>query len=389
MQGRLIQLLLFLVASGVSDCANCAATDTNSTGQPISLPGVENAFRATPKVYSGSQPEGEAAFEAIAKLGIKIVVSVDGAKPDVVLAHQYGLRYIHLPFGYDGIPTNRAVELAKIAQTESGPIYVHCHHGKHRGPAAVAVMCLSSAGWTTNQAVTWMHEAGTADVYPGLYRAAVEFKQPTPAELASATNFPEVAKCGSTVEAMVAIDACFDHLKLSQEGNWQTPENHPDIAPLNEATMLWEQFRELERHPETLPKSADYRAKMKGMESLANQLREHVFMGSNTNLLNAKLKEIGQSCSECHAKYRNHWHSLQTQRFSSENLELVLARRAHSDAAAELDGVSDRHGSMHNSHGKFHQGVQPKTTTPIKIRFDSSSIVVKVVLRRIALEFAI
>ena len=77
----------------------------------MEIPGIHNAFQVTEKIYSGSQPEGDAAFAALQKLGVKTILSVDGSKPDVERAHKFGLRYVHLPFSYDGIPTNRVVEL--------------------------------------------------------------------------------------------------------------------------------------------------------------------------------------------------------------------------------------------------------------------------------------
>ena len=116
------------------------------------------------------------------------------------------MRYIHLPIGYDGVSTQRVAELVKAAQTSQGPLYVHCHHGKHRGPAAVAVICEATAGWTTNQAVTWLKEAGTAADYPGLYRSAMDFRLPEAAVLASIVELPEVARTSSVIDAMVAID---------------------------------------------------------------------------------------------------------------------------------------------------------------------------------------
>jgi hypothetical protein len=35
----------------------------------IEIPGIHNAFHVTDKVYSRSQPEGDEAFAALAKLG--------------------------------------------------------------------------------------------------------------------------------------------------------------------------------------------------------------------------------------------------------------------------------------------------------------------------------
>lgn len=278
---------------------------TNQIAQTVAISGVHNSFRASTNIYSGNAPENDAAFAAIAKLGVKTIISVDGSKPDVTTAHKYGLRYIHLPYGYDGIPTNRVAELAKVATTEPGPFYVHCHHGKHRGPAAVAVMCLSAAGWTTNQAVAWLREAGTADDYPGLYRVAREFKAPTTAELAAVKELPEIAKSTSLVEAMVAIDAHLDALKLSQQAGWKTPPQHADISPAHEATLLWEQFREIARLKEMAERPEDYREKIGAAEQAAEILRKLLREPADNARIDATFKQLGQSCVTCHQKYRN------------------------------------------------------------------------------------
>jgi len=99
---------------------------------------LPNAVHVHAKVISGGQPDGEAAFQELHRLGVKTVISVDGAAPDLELAKKYGLRYVHLPHGYDGIPEPRVQELAKAVRDLEGPIYIHCHHGKHRSPAAAA-----------------------------------------------------------------------------------------------------------------------------------------------------------------------------------------------------------------------------------------------------------
>lgn len=292
--------LIFALAQTI--VANSA---TNKVARPIEIPGVHNAFRVSEKVYSGSQPESDETFAALAKLGVKTIISVDGSKPDVEAARKHGLRYIHLPFGYDGVPTNRVAELAKTALTEPGPFYVHCHHGKHRGPAAVAVMCLSSDGWTTNQAVDWLREAGTAPDYPGLYRAAATFQKPSAAELAAVTQLPEVARTTSLVDAMVAIDAHFDHLKLAQKAGWKQPPGHADIAPAHEATLLWEQFREMVRLTDTAERPEDYRARLTEAEQLADLLRQQLRDSADQESINATFKRVGANCAACHKAYRN------------------------------------------------------------------------------------
>ena len=112
------------------------AAFANGVAEPTPAAALHNVFRLEARVYSGSSPYSEAAFRELAKLGVRTIISVDGAMPAVELA-----RYVHLPIGYDAVPPSRAAELVKAAQGSDGPLYVHCHHGKHRGPAAAATVC--------------------------------------------------------------------------------------------------------------------------------------------------------------------------------------------------------------------------------------------------------
>jgi protein tyrosine phosphatase (PTP) superfamily phosphohydrolase (DUF442 family) len=267
---------------------------------------VHNLFQASTNVFSGSAPEDDAAFAELARLGIKTLISVDGSKPDVETARKYGLRYIHLPFGYDGVPTNRVAELAKAAQSSEGPIYVHCHHGLHRGPAAVAVICQASAGWTTNQAVSWLRQAGTSPDYPGLYRATAEFQMPAPAALNRVAELPEITKPSSIVEAMVTIDAELDRLKGAQKSGWSAIPGHPDLTPRQSTTQLWEQLRELARTDDTARRPEAFRSKLREAERSADQLRASLVVpGIVVPASDASLQALVKTCAACHRQYRN------------------------------------------------------------------------------------
>ena len=74
------------------------------TPERLVAPGIENAFRLSPRLYSGGEPQGEGAFKALKALGVKTIISVDGARPDVETARKFGIRYVHLPVGYHGVP---------------------------------------------------------------------------------------------------------------------------------------------------------------------------------------------------------------------------------------------------------------------------------------------
>jgi len=289
-----------------------AVGNTCGAGSPLEPPvRLESTnshllFRVTPRLFSGSQPEGDAAFAELARLGIRTIISVDGARPDTEAARRYGLRYVHLPFGYDGVPSNRVVELTAAASLPT-QIYVHCNHGLHRGPTAVALMCLAREDWTTEQAEAWLKQAGTAADYRGLYRAVREFQAPNSHQLVSITSFPEVAQTSTLVESMVAIDGHLDQLKRPQQEGWNGLSAPPGFSAVHEATLLWEHLRELVRHTDTAGRPADYRDKLGASETAADAFRQILAETPDgpATLLDEAFRDLSKTCIACHKIYRN------------------------------------------------------------------------------------
>ena len=278
-------------------------------GQPVKTEVLHNVFKLDAALYSGNAPENEAAFRELARLGVKTIVTVDGTKPNVALAHQYGMRYVHLPFGYDGLPQKRGVELAKAVQVAEaeGPVYLHCHHGKHRAPTAAAVVCQALDGWTKEQAIDFLHQAGTAPDYAGLYRDVQAFRPPAATELASMhADFPEIAKTPPMVDTMVAIDQHCDALKAAQKTGWSEVPGHPGEAPAQTAVLMWELFRELARPPETKTRGDDYATKLAQGEKAADALRTALGDGSQDGIArDAAFQHMTETCTACHKAHRN------------------------------------------------------------------------------------
>jgi hypothetical protein len=54
--------------------------------RPRDYPGLHNVVAYHDGFYSGSVPEGDAGFDTIAGMGVRTIISVDGAEPDVVRA---------------------------------------------------------------------------------------------------------------------------------------------------------------------------------------------------------------------------------------------------------------------------------------------------------------
>ena len=300
---------------GIVLSLHAAGPEKKSSPGTTPLPdpsGIHNLYALGTNVYSGSSPEGEEGFAALARLGVKTIITVDGAKPEVETAKKYGMRYVHLPLGYDGISTKLQRKLAKAAEVLPGPFYVHCHHGKHRGPAAAAVICLANEGWTPDQAEAWLVAAGTSTNYEGLYEVVREFKKPSAAELQSVpTDFPETAEVSGLVESMVGINERWEHLKGVRDTGFASPKNHPDIEPANEAVILWEHYREAQRLPESVQHGDEFVARLKSAELEAKQAERLLrqFEAKGTPDIRAQLDRtlaaMGRSCASCHKNYRD------------------------------------------------------------------------------------
>ena len=280
---------------------------TPAAPAPVAAAGLHNVFRVSPRLYSGSGPDSDQGFASLRAIGVKTVLSVDGAAPDVAAARAHGLRYVHVPVGYDGIPRGAAWAIAKAVRDLPGPVYVHCHHGKHRGPAAAACAALAlDPRFTPAAAGAWLRQAGTDPKYTGLVSLPRTFPRPTPRDLhAVPDSFPEVAAVPDLVRLMVAIDERWDHLQAAQSAGRATPPGHPDVDPRHEAVQLTELFREAARLPDTAGRGVDYFDLMKEAEAACARLEGALSTPPNPGAAGSAFKSLQTSCSRCHVRYRD------------------------------------------------------------------------------------
>jgi protein tyrosine phosphatase (PTP) superfamily phosphohydrolase (DUF442 family) len=275
---------------------------------PLELPGVHNVWRVMDGLYSGSSPEGERGFQSLAELGIRTIISVDGARPEVELARKYGMRYVHVPVGYHGITPEQGRLLALAVRHLPGPIYLHCHHGRHRGPAASMVIrrCLDRS-CTAEQVREFLKRAGTDPRYVGLYAVADAFGYLAPDELAvPPASFPEIASVPAMAEAMVQVDHHWHHLQQCQKAGWAVPPDHPDVVPAHEAVQLMEAFREALRLPEAMKQPQEFRDGLADSARLAEELADLLrAQPPQTSAANAVFNRIRQQCTRCHSRFRD------------------------------------------------------------------------------------
>jgi protein tyrosine phosphatase (PTP) superfamily phosphohydrolase (DUF442 family) len=272
----------------------------------LHVDGLHNVYRVSDRVFSGSGPDGDAGFAALRELGVNTVVSVDGARPDVAGAARHGLRYVHLPVGYHGIPREQVLRLAKAVRDLPGPVYVHCHHGRHRGPAAAAAvqLCLDP-GWTPDRAEAWMTAAGTDPKYTGLTGLPKSLVRPTADELDRLpVDFPATATVPDLTRLMVDVDARWDHLRLAKAAGWVTPKGHPDVDPPHEAVMLAELYREAVRLSEVKAKGGEFLKQFADAEAAAAELSAAI-RGKDADAAAKAFAECQAACAGCHQGHRD------------------------------------------------------------------------------------
>jgi protein tyrosine phosphatase (PTP) superfamily phosphohydrolase (DUF442 family) len=295
-----------------------AATTAVAATQPSTLPAIvfrpvpnqdllHNAHFVTDKVISGAQPEGDTSFAYLKELGVRTIISVDGAQPDVEGAKKYGLEYVHLPITYSGVTVDEGKAIAKAIAEKPGPIYLHCHHGKHRSAAAVAVACVYDGMLKPEQAESVLKTFGTGANYKGLWRDALSARPIDAKEIRNLKiDFVERARIDDLASMMVDTDERLENLKAAPKAGGRAPAGQPKLDPAHEALMLHELLREMMRTGPAQAKPADFGKLAGASEAAALSLHETLSAKPlDPAKADAAMKRAMASCLDCHKAYRD------------------------------------------------------------------------------------
>ena len=292
-----------------SEGAASIAMPPVSAEAPMDYPGIHNAVSYHDGFISGSVPEGDDGFDTLRAMGVRTIISVDGSIPEVDEAESRGIRYIHLPIGYNGFDEQRRLELTRATRDalHDGPVYIHCHHGKHRSAGAAAAVAVG-LGWDTpEEAVARMKVSGTSPNYVGLYSCAENATVLSVNEVdAVPPNFPSISRPSSFVQAMVDIDHAMEHLKAIEKSGWKVPADHPDLVPVAEAGRLADLLRISAEGSRARSKPADFAEGLLDGGRLAQALEGMLDAGeADAARLSAQFRLVSASCTDCHRKHRD------------------------------------------------------------------------------------
>lgn len=282
-----------------------AAETAEAPQEEAALEGVPRFRRWSARLAQGGQPEGERGFAALASEGVSLVLSVDGQPPNRALAARHGLRVAHVPIGYDGIDETEALQIVRACrEAPPGTVFIHCHHGKHRGPAAAALARISLEGVSPSEAVAGLSASECSPRYKGLYAVVGEFEAPDEASLAACPAPAEAVRPQGTRAVMVELNHLWVGLEAARKAGWRQPPEHPDVDPAHQATLVWEALREHQRASRAAARDASYLELAASAESRARDLRD-ALEASQGPLATKRSAALAERCDACHAAFRD------------------------------------------------------------------------------------
>ena len=197
---------------------------------PGNYPGIQNVFRLSDRIISGSEPHDAEALAQLAAWGVRTVISVDGKAPDLEGAAAAGLS-THVPVRYGGITEDQVMQIAKSFRELEAPFYVLLRPPPRSAAAAIGRVALDDLG--QDVAIAEMRQwCSTAAKYEGLYSTVATATIPSPNRPPPTTSTSPPRHASGLREGMIAMTRVWDEVKLVEANGWLPDEEHPDIDPL-------------------------------------------------------------------------------------------------------------------------------------------------------------
>ncbi|MCH2136272.1 MAG: hypothetical protein MK101_06775 [Phycisphaerales bacterium] len=259
-----------------------------------------NLTRLDHDVWTGPASIG---VDTLHEAGVGTIVSVD-ALPPQQKGHPH-IRRVHIPIVYTGISAEQANALLVAWRDCPRPLFIHCHHGKHRGPAAAVHLLQRLGRVSAEEAVALLERCGTSKAYPGLWRA-VSTASPVPDKVLQglkATLVPH-RQVRSMAQAMARLDRAWTRIRQAAGNGWKASQTHPDLAPDADAAAVTDLLRAASTHVEvggSDPLLAEaFRQQVEAALSLEEALAEGDLPQADHILL-----QMDAACGACHRAQRD------------------------------------------------------------------------------------
>ncbi|MBT8485212.1 MAG: hypothetical protein KJO43_06500 [Phycisphaerae bacterium] len=255
----------------------------------------------------GSAPSPADGLMSLAELGIRTILSVDATPPPAAEAAKRGIRCVHVPIGYDAIGPDAAARIAKVLRDLPAPVFIHCHHGRYRGPAAAAFGLRALGLLDGDQALAAFAAAGDPDAYPGLRAAVTDAPAPSVAVLDALTNadLPPRARVGDMATLMAALDHHESNVGRIAAAGWTTPPDHPDLVAAAEAAAIVDHLRTaVELPPPDGVDPAEFVRHLRLTHAIAREL-EAAIVAARFAPAERQRRALAAACDRCHVRYRD------------------------------------------------------------------------------------
>ncbi|MCB9655052.1 MAG: dual specificity protein phosphatase family protein [Deltaproteobacteria bacterium] len=158
-------ILVWLFAAAA--CAASSTTDP-ATGPrdlrwatPLDEPSLPNLHRVSDVLYRGAQPDDDAGFVELKRLGIKTVVNLRAFHSDRSETAAQDLGYEHISMKAWHPEDEDVVRFLQIVTDPTkAPIFVHCQHGADRTGVMTAIYRIIVEGWSKEAAIEEMTRGG-------------------------------------------------------------------------------------------------------------------------------------------------------------------------------------------------------------------------------------
>jgi hypothetical protein len=248
-------------------------------------------------IWTGSAPLDAAAVVRLQGLGVRTIVSVD-ALPSPEVA---GVRCVHLPVGYDELPASFQASMLVVWRDCPRPIYVHCHRGHNRGPAAAVTLLRSLGRLDQEQAQSLMLQCGTSMAYPGLWRS-MRSAVPISSQALSMLHAPPLQskqQVGSIAAGMAAMDRSWSNVLRARTARFAS--NAATSAPVD-AAAITDHLRQLKEL--TRKRSSQWQRGISLALEGANALEAALKRGDVDQAVLVS-SWMDQHCTGCHARFRD------------------------------------------------------------------------------------